>query len=426
VVVAVQGVTAATPMWAQVDRSAFYPSTPVHEFLLENQGHDRIAVTGGTMIPGPTSYYGLRTAPGHVFSTPAFQDLQRAVCEPCLLTGTVWVLPSTTELDMWRSPALDRMGARYLTSDPDQVIPGREEQLVTGDQPLPVPTDGAPLSTEIPGGPLRGVLLDFRSGPAVESRGFLVAEVRDEQGEVLTSTRRLIQYPRPARQLYVPIDGEGLAEGGPLTLSLSWDGPGEAPVLSADADGRPVLTLIRPAEDGLRLVHGQGALIWERLDALPRVRWASSAEVVPSSEDRAARVADADLPPDTVVLDEQGPDVDGGPASVEVLEDSGDRVRVRVDADGAGWLVLADSVQTDWTASLDGEPADIVAADHAFGAVHVPEGRHEVTFGYEPRGETEGYVASAVGLVALGLMAVLPAVRRRRDDAATAGDAAGR
>jgi hypothetical protein len=129
-------------------------------------------------------------------------------------------------------------------------------------------------------------------------------------------------------------------------------------------------------------------------------------------------VANDPIPADTVVLDAEAEPADGAPADVEVLEDSGDVVRARVDAEGAGYLVLADAVQSDWTVTVDGTEAEIVDADHAFGAVHVPAGVHEVSYAYTPRGGTEGVAASGVGLAALALMALPPswARRTRRDD----------
>ena len=44
--------------------------------------------------------------------------------------------------------------------------------------------------------------------------------------------------------------------------------------------------------------------------------------------------------------------------------------------------MLGDAVQTGWTVTIDGQPAELVDADHAFGAVLVPEGSHQVSFQY--------------------------------------------
>jgi hypothetical protein len=414
VAVVVQGISAATPMWAQVDRSAFYPTTPVHEYLLEHQGHDRIAVTGATMVNGSTAYYGLRSATGHVFSPPRFNQLLHVACLACRLSPTYWVLPGSTDLRQWRSPLLDRMGVRYLTADPGIEVPGRSEDIVVGDQDVVLPTAGEqPLTVGVPAGPLRGFRLAYRSGPAELSPGHLVATVRNEDGEVLASTRRMIEATDPAVPLFVPVAGEELPADGMHTVEFSWDGPSEPPVLAGDANGLPSLTVIRPVDDGLRVAYAQEAVVWERLSALPRIRWAGETEVIQGDRLRILTVARLGVPPDTVVLEREGERVDGAPAEVEVLEDSGDVVRARVDAEGAGHLVLADNVQTDWTVTVDGEPAPIVPADHAFGAVHLPAGVSEVTFSYAPRGATAGLVASGVGVVVLLLMAAPPAWWRR-------------
>jgi uncharacterized membrane protein YfhO len=74
-----------------------------------------------------------------------------------------------------------------------------------------------------------------------------------------------------------------------------------------------------------------------------------------------------------------------------------------VDARGDGYLVVADALQQGWVGEVDGEPADLVDADHAGVAVHVPAGRHEVTLRYAPPGQRAGVAvsaASAAGIAA--------------------------
>jgi hypothetical protein len=214
--------------------------------------------------------------------------------------------------------------------------------------------------------------------------------------------------------LTIPLTGESFPRGGAYTVELSWVGAGDPPRVAADASGRPALSVIRPEDDGLRIVHAEGAVIWERLDVIPRIHWASATEVIPSARDRIDAMASGDTPGDTVILDRPGGPADGRPATLDVLEDSGDRVRVRVDAEGAGYLVLAESVQVDWTATVDGSEAEIVDADHAFGAVRVPPGEHEITLAYTPRGATAGLLASGFGGFLVLLLAVLPLRPRRR------------
>jgi uncharacterized membrane protein YfhO len=122
-----------------------------------------------------------------------------------------------------------------------------------------------------------------------------------------------------------------------------------------------------------------------------------------------------------VLLGAQGPPASGAPAGLRILADAGDTVRVAVEAGGAGYLVVADGLQHDWRASVDGEPAVLHGADHAFAAVHVPAGTHVVELSYAPAGATLGAGISAVAAAVIGLALVTG--RRRRLAAAprTAG-----
>jgi uncharacterized membrane protein YfhO len=59
-------------------------------------------------------------------------------------------------------------------------------------------------------------------------------------------------------------------------------------------------------------------------------------------------------------------------------------MELSVNAQGAGYLVLADAIQDGWRVTVDGVAASLVAADHAFVAVAVPKGAHTIRF-YDPQ-----------------------------------------
>lgn len=415
-IVAAQGLVAARPAWEQVDADRFYPETDMHEYLEEHLGHDRLVTTGSTMLVGTSAYYGLRAATGHVFFPQPYSELIDRIAPNGRMSPTYWMLPAGLDLDLWHSPGLDRLSARYLVADSGTGIPGALAPLVTGDRDAPLPV--APVTVALPPGPLRGLNLDLVSGPAEEwTGGYVVAELLDPAGVTVAATRRLVRYPHAAGPLPVPLAAEDAGDR-PLTLRLRWEGDSPAPVLRTGAAGVPALTLVRPADDGLRLASDDDGVVWERTSALPRIRWASSAVVVDNPALRADTVAYDDIAPDAVVLSGPGEDVDGLPAALEITEDSGDTVSVEVDAEGAGYLVLAESVQADWSVTVDGEDAPIVAADHAYGGVHVPAGEHRVEFRYTPRGQPGGTVVSLAALAVLAVLALPPRVwsriRRRR------------
>jgi hypothetical protein len=77
-----------------------------------------------------------------------------------------------------------------------------------------------------------------------------------------------------------------------------------------------------------------------------------------------------------------------------------------VQTDRPALLVVSDSYAPGWSASVNGERADILIANYAFRAVHVPQGRSTVVFRYWPPGFIAGGVVSALSLMAIGLMCV--------------------
>jgi uncharacterized membrane protein YfhO len=70
--------------------------------------------------------------------------------------------------------------------------------------------------------------------------------------------------------------------------------------------------------------------------------------------------------------------------SARFLEDRPDRVRIEATLDGDGYLVLLDSYDPNWRATVDGRPVVLRRANLAFRAVELPSGRHVVEFSYRP------------------------------------------
>jgi Bacterial membrane protein YfhO len=88
-----------------------------------------------------------------------------------------------------------------------------------------------------------------------------------------------------------------------------------------------------------------------------------------------------------------------GKATIDV--DLPERVEVAVDARTPAYLVLADTFDPGWSATVDGKPTPIRPAYAAFRAVFLPEGNHRVVFSYEPAGFRTGLALTIGGLVAV-------------------------
>ncbi len=79
-----------------------------------------------------------------------------------------------------------------------------------------------------------------------------------------------------------------------------------------------------------------------------------------------------------------------------------------------GYLVLTDTNYPGWTATVDGVPVRILAANYLFRAVPVGAGAHSVRFVYEPASFRRGMELAVGGIIASALALLLDIARRRR------------
>jgi hypothetical protein len=113
----------------------------------------------------------------------------------------------------------------------------------------------------------------------------------------------------------------------------------------------------------------------------------------------------------------------GTAGGVESLQDSPNAVTIRAASESGGFMVLADTFYPGWQATLDGRPAEILRANHAFRAVALSPGEHTVVFRYWPLSFQVGAAVSLLTLAAvIGWLTVLSRRRRVRDDTKSHGE----
>ncbi|MDQ3113278.1 MAG: YfhO family protein, partial [Actinomycetota bacterium] len=186
----------------------------------------------------------------------------------------------------------------------------------------------------------------------------------------------------------------------------------DLPIAIRSDGATPAIALVRPSDDDLEVVLGGATTIYERTSALPRIRWAKTAVVEPDAT-RAIDLVLSGTAPD-VVLAAPGPEPSGAPATLDVVEDSGDTIAVDVDAEGLGYLVVADGLQDRWSAAIDGAAVPLVDADHGYVAVEVPPGTHRVELRYAPPLPGGGFAISGGGLALIGALFMIDRRSRRR------------
>ena len=421
VLIAAQSFTLANSYWPRVDKDTFYPTTDVHAFLADNLGHDRFAGTTNAMVMGADSAKRLRALTGHTFIDENFATLVRGV------PGNPIPYPTHLNLrpmpEVAASPILDRLGVRYLVTAPfDQVFgPGR---IAWGDGSTAPMADETPISLPVPGtGPVRAV--GFIPGVSFpehrDPRWRVDVVLTDASGETVATAQRSTRGMIVDRPFLVPVDAEHVPADAELTATFTLHTGG--PLAVHGKNGKPAVSKVGAADDGLELAHVGSAVVWERTTALPRIRWASDAVTEPSEEQRVELLAAGSVDRDEVVLNQEAAPATGAPADVEVVEDGNDIVEATVDAQGAGYLVIADADQVGWEATVDGEPAELVSADQGVVAVAVPEGKHTVTLRFAtPYGNAGLWVSLFTVVLLIGLVVVdlyLGRRRLRRDPASS-------
>jgi Bacterial membrane protein YfhO len=101
----------------------------------------------------------------------------------------------------------------------------------------------------------------------------------------------------------------------------------------------------------------------------------------------------------------------GAATPARVVSRTDTEVRLDVQAQADGHVVLLDTFYPGWHAEVDGREQPIRAADLAFRAVAVTPGRHTVRFFYRPTSVLAGGALSLAALLAIGVCLI--GLRRR-------------
>jgi hypothetical protein len=265
-------------------------------------------------------------------------------------------------------------------------------------------------------GAAEGLPLLFLHPPA---RAELTVRVPEDRPEL---TFRIGLAPEASR----PGQGDGVEFAvavAPVTAEeVLWRGAGDARV---ELPGGPVTLVFRArgaaggvAILGLRLdpdplvpVFTGGPLVYRNDAALPRAFVVHRAEVAGGAADGLRRLAEPDFDPARTVLlyDEKGSGAfsaaEKGPdpfsSRARVVHAGRHEVVVEAEAAARGWLVLTDVHYPGWSATVDGRDVEVRVANHAFRAVPLEAGRHEVRFAYTCRPWWIGVAIASVTALAL-------------------------
>ncbi len=139
------------------------------------------------------------------------------------------------------------------------------------------------------------------------------------------------------------------------------------------------------------IARTRDAYVYENREALPRAMFVSGWKTVDFETVLKEGFPEGFDPTETVLIENQieegeGPIAaqDSARARITMPVYSNTQVRIEVESDRAGFVVLNDVWHPWWTATVDGVEADILKANVVFRAVQVPAGKHTVVFSFRP------------------------------------------
>jgi hypothetical protein len=101
-------------------------------------------------------------------------------------------------------------------------------------------------------------------------------------------------------------------------------------------------------------------------------------------------------------------------ATVNVVERHRERLRLRVEGDTGGWLVIGAPAFPGWVAWVDGATVPVQTVDGVVPALRLTPGTHDVVYEYRPRSVQIGGTLTLLGLAASGGWVLGQRILRRR------------
>ncbi len=172
------------------------------------------------------------------------------------------------------------------------------------------------------------------------------------------------------------------------------------------------------------VVESEGGNLYRNDAALPRAFLVDSVRVIAEKDAIFEALKEPGFSPgDYAILEKPVGEQLGpkGDSNVEITLHTPHRIEMAVEADSSCLLVLSEIYYpAGWSATIDGEPAEIYKTNYVLRSVVVPEGRHDVVMTFAPSSFSTGLLVSRIastlvlaGLIAAGAMRIRRRLKAR-------------
>ena len=159
-------------------------------------------------------------------------------------------------------------------------------------------------------------------------------------------------------------------------------------------------------EAGWQVVFTDNSVeVLENPNVLPRAFFVKNHITVSENIELATILSSPDFDPTTTALVEKPlPKVSLAVGEISEVEYRPNQVDISVKTLADSFLVISDTYDSDWQATLNGQPTLIYQVDGALRGVPLPPGDHQLHLSYLPRSLKSGLLISLGGLIVLLLV----------------------
>lgn len=161
-------------------------------------------------------------------------------------------------------------------------------------------------------------------------------------------------------------------------------------------------TYLLPQSEFKMIYNTNGWQIF-KFDSLPRAFIAYKADTYTSDREFVGKFYSDTFNPRTTLLFKNGlTSYPKGNGSVDIASYTPNKIILKTESSGPGYLFLSDTYFPGWDAWVDSTRVPILEADYAFRAIKIPSGKHIVKFAYQPASFSAGLTLTILSLVAIG------------------------